>query len=104
MFLCYSILLLLYLSYSICDMVRILDSKSEIGALVRGNFCNLICIRHFIKSRAVSNRIFFIRKELFSFMGAQHVLSYHINQNHEKDLISFIQKDHGCFYKMVTQK
>ena len=41
-----------------CPMVPILDGCSEIVAYVR---CNLL--RHLIRSRAVTNRIFFISKE-----------------------------------------
>ena len=50
-------------------MVLILDGNSEIGAL---------CLRHLIRSRAVTFRIFFSRKDLFPFMHALHVLNYHI--------------------------
>ena len=59
-------------------MVLILDGKSEIGAHVRSNLCYLSCLRHLIRSRAVINHIFFLRKDLFSFMRAQNVLSYHL--------------------------
>ena len=34
----------------------ILDGNSEIGAHVRRNICYLICSRHLIKSRAVTNQ------------------------------------------------
>ena len=47
-------------------MVLILDGNSEIGAQVRSNLCYLIWLRHLIRSRAVKNRIFFIRKYVFS--------------------------------------
>ena len=40
-------------------MVRILDGDSEIGAQVRSNIFYLICLRHLIRPRAVSNRMFF---------------------------------------------
>ena len=40
-------------------------------------FC-LIYLRHLIKSREVTNRIFFYEKNLFSFMRAQNVMSYHL--------------------------
>ena len=43
----------------------------------RKNLCHLICRRHLICSRAVSNRIF-LRKDLFSCTLAQHVLIYNI--------------------------
>ena len=49
-------------------MVLILDGNSEIGAHVR----------HLNKSRADTNRILFLSKDLFSLMRAQHVLSYQI--------------------------
>ena len=38
-------------------MVIILDGSPEIGALIRSNLCNLICLMHLIGSRAVTNRI-----------------------------------------------
>ena len=59
-------------------MVIILDGNSGIGAHVGNNLCYSICFRHFIRSKAVTNRIFFPRKDIFSFMRAQHVLSYHL--------------------------
>ena len=34
--------------------------------------------KHLIRSSAVSNRILFLRKHIFSFARAQHVLSYHL--------------------------
>ena len=59
-------------------MVLIIDGNSEIGTHVRNNLCYLNCLRHLLRWRAVTNRIFFLRKDLFSFMHAQHVLSYHL--------------------------
>ena len=37
----------------------ILDGISEIGAHVRSNICYSICLRHLIRSKAATNRIFF---------------------------------------------
>ena len=54
-------------------MVLMLDGNSEIGAHVKKNLCYLICLRHL--NRIVTNRIFILRKDIFSF---QHVLSYHL--------------------------
>ena len=39
-----------------------LDGNSEIGAHVKNNLCYLICLRHLIKSRAVTNQICFAPK------------------------------------------
>ena len=58
-------------------MVLIFDCNSEVGAHVRSNLCILICLMHLIKLRDVTNRIC-LGKDLFSFMRAQHVLSYHL--------------------------
>ena len=52
------------------DMVLIFDGNLEIGAQARSNLCQSICLRPSIRSRAVTNRIFFI------FMFFQ-VLNYH---------------------------
>ena len=38
-------------------MVLIFDGNSDIGSHVRSNFCYLICIMHFVRSSAVTNRI-----------------------------------------------
>ena len=46
-------------------MVLILDGTSEVGAPVRSNLCYFICLRHLIKSRAVTNQIFFSSKTFF---------------------------------------
>ena len=59
-------------------MVFILDGNSEIEAHVRSNLCYLTCIRLLIKARAVTNRIFSILKDIFSFILAQHGMSYHL--------------------------
>ena len=40
-------------------MVLILDGSSDIGAQVRRNLCHLICLKHLIRSKAVTNLIFF---------------------------------------------
>ena len=55
-----------------------LDGNSETGTHVRRSICYLTYLRHLIRSRAGSTRIYFLRKALFSFMRAQHVLSYHL--------------------------
>ena len=46
-------------------MVLTLDGNSEIGAYVRNNICYLICLMHFIRSRAVKNRECSSRKSFF---------------------------------------
>ena len=43
-------------------MVLILDGISEIGAHVWRNLCSLICLRHLIGSREVTNPIIFSEK------------------------------------------
>ena len=43
-------------------MVLILDGNSEIGAQVRSNLCYLICLKHLIRNKAVSNRVIFSEK------------------------------------------
>ena len=64
----------------------ILDGNSEIGGHVRSNLFYLTCLRHLIKSRAVTNRIF-CPKDLFSFMRAQYGLSYH-QYNYQCSLVN----------------
>ena len=44
-------------------MVLKSDGNSEIGAHIRINLSYLICLRHLIKSRSVTNRIFFFSKK-----------------------------------------
>ena len=61
------------------DMVLISDGDSEISAHVWSNLYHLICLSHFIRSRAVKNTIFCSEKT-FSFMRAQHVLISHLIQ------------------------
>ena len=53
------------------SMVFILDGNSELGANVLSNLRYLIYLRHFIRSRAVTNRIFYT----YFFIRAQRVLS-----------------------------
>ena len=45
-----------------------------IGAHVRNNLDYFICLRQLIRSRAVTNRMFFIRKELFHMCATYFVL------------------------------
>ena len=44
----------------------ILYGNSEMGAHMRSNLCNLIYLRHFIRSREDTNRDFFSPKRPFS--------------------------------------
>ena len=53
-------------------------SQQEVGFEKVSNPCYFIWFRHLFRSRAVTNRIFSLRKDLFSCMGAPHVLSYHL--------------------------
>ena len=46
-------------------MVLILDGISEICAQVRSNLCYSICLRPFIRLRAVTNQILFFLKDLY---------------------------------------
>ena len=46
-------------------MVFILDGNSEIGAHIRGDFCYLICLTHLIRSREVTDLIFYLEKTYF---------------------------------------
>ena len=39
-------------------MILISDGNSEMGAYVRSNLYYSICLRHFIRSRSVTNRLF----------------------------------------------
>ena len=50
------------------------------GSHVRSHICYLICVRPFFRFRAGTNWIFFLRKDLFSLMLAQYILSYHLIQ------------------------
>ena len=49
--------------------------SQKIGAHVWGTLCYLICLRHLIRSKTVTNQILFLRKDLFSYMRAQHELA-----------------------------
>ena len=46
-------------------MVLILDASSEMGAHGRNNLCYLISLRHWIRSRKVTNPIFFQKRPIF---------------------------------------
>ena len=46
-------------------MLLILDGNSDIGAHVRSNLCYMIFVRHFIRSRAIINAIFFYLNHFF---------------------------------------
>ena len=59
-------------------LVLNLDGNSEIGAPARSNMSYLIFLKHLIRSRAATNRTYKIRKDIFSFRRAQHVLIYHL--------------------------
>ena len=59
-------------------MVLKLDGNSDIGAPVRSSLCYLTCIKHSIVSSAVTNRIFFVQKDIFSFLPAHYDLSCHL--------------------------
>ena len=59
-------------------MVLISHGSPEKGAHIRNNLCHLIRLRHLVRSRAVTDWIFFFPKELSSFMRAQHILSYYL--------------------------
>ena len=61
----------LKLNLLIWTMVLMSDGSSEIGAHVRSNFYYLICVRHLIRSRAVT---------FFPSNVRQHVLDYHLMQ------------------------
>ena len=58
--------------------ILVLDGSLEPGTCVRRIICDLICSRRLIRSREGTNWIFFLQKDLFSFMDAQHVQSYHL--------------------------
>ena len=48
-------------------MVLILDGDSKIVAHKRSDLCNLISLRHLIKSSTVTNCLFFSEKKTFFF-------------------------------------
>ena len=60
----------------------------EIGVLVRSILYHLTCLRHSNRSRAVTNRIFLLQKDIFSFMHSHHVLIYQQYKYHESDCMS----------------
>ena len=66
-----------YSIFALCIKVLILDGNSEVGVYVRSKLCYLICLRHLIRPIELKNPNLF-RKDLFSFMRAIHVLSYHL--------------------------
>ena len=96
-------------------MVVILGGNSGIGAHVRSYLCYLICSNHLVKSRAVTNLFFFLRKDLFSFMRALQVTilyKYHDHNivrkiiiyeliAHENVLFIFFDRDCGVFDNSV---
>ena len=51
--------------YTIRTMVLISDGSSEPGMHVRSNLCYLICLRHLIKLRTITNRIFSEKTNFF---------------------------------------
>ena len=57
-------------------MEPILDGNLEIQARVRSNHCYLFKAFYLIDRSHTSDS--FLRNDLFSFMLAQHVLSYHL--------------------------
>ena len=69
-------------------MVSIFNGDSERDAKVRNNLGYLICLKHSIRSREVTNRIF-LQKDLFSFMRAQHVLSSRLNDISTKVMLVY---------------
>ena len=58
-------------------MVLTSDGYLEMGAQGSSNLCYLICLRHLIRSKAVTNLTFYPKRPIF--LPAKHVLSYHIN-------------------------
>ena len=59
-------------------MVLILDGNSDIGAHVLSTTCNLLCLRHFFRSRSVGNLKFISEKTRFSSYMRNMSLSYHL--------------------------
>jgi len=51
-------------------MVLILNGNSEIGTHVKSNLCYLICLRHLIRSRVVTNRNLVFSLKRFFFLHA----------------------------------
>ena len=60
------------------SMVLVLDGNTEIGTHVKRNLEYLICLRHLIRSKVVTNRLLFLRVYIFFFMRAQIDLCYHL--------------------------
>ena len=60
-------------------MVFMLYGNSGIGALVRSGIRILICSRHLLRSRAISNLDYFLQNVPFSLIRAQRDLSSHSN-------------------------
>ena len=46
-------------------IVLILDGNSDTGAHVINNLCYFICLRHLIRSSAVTNRVFFFSEKTY---------------------------------------
>ena len=69
----------MHLFYYLCNIVHLLDVNSEIGVHLRTDLDYLICLRHLIRLIAVTNCIFFLKKDLFSSMPAQHFLPSNIS-------------------------
>ena len=57
--------------------VIVFDGYSEIGAHGKGNLGFLICLRNLIRSIAVTNRIFFLQKDLYSCVSFELPSKYH---------------------------
>ena len=66
-------------------MVLILDGHSEMGTHVQSKTGNFIYLRHFFRSKAVTNLIIFQEKELF-LLNVRNacILSYHRVSWYEK--------------------
>ena len=60
---------------SVKTMVFIIDSFLEIGKNVTSNLYYLICLRHLIRLKAVTDRTFFLRRPIFLHASR---LSYHL--------------------------
>ena len=68
----------LNLVFRLNPMVLRLDGNSERGAHARSNLCHLIYSRHLIRSRAVTNRIFFnLKRPIFIHLCATSSDRYH---------------------------
>ena len=58
-------------------VLRLNGTNSETSLEGRRYLCYSICLRQLLRSGVVTNNFFFQRREIFTFMRAQHVLSYH---------------------------